>query len=128
MEKGKKSITTIYLDNDIVRFCRDNHINLSEWVNREFIKQFMSLDTKVKELDETCKKVESLKEEINTIRARAEQLSRNFTTREIQFLRSVTLMLKEGRNINALWKRFILDFNRKIQLIEFTHLVKLYKK
>lgn len=116
-----KRQTTIYLLKDVFNYCKENKINLSEWVNTEFTKQYLSLTSKQEELAR-------LQKEITEIKERVETQNKLLTSREIRYICQVKARQREGKDLTSMWRWFNTEYNRKLSFAEFEELVEFYER
>ena len=124
----EKKITTIYVSPDILEYCKDNKISLSEWVDTEFSYKFLSVGSKYKEIENAKNRIEELTQEIEGIKARRADLAKGLTTRELRFIGTVKPLLRQGFELNAIKNRFNEEHKRNFSLDEFRALVEFYEE
>jgi hypothetical protein len=121
-----KKITTIYVNKDIKEFCKDNKINLSDWINTEFTDKFLSAGFKVKLIEEKSREIEKLKEEVKQIRERRDELKTTLSEREIKGICSCVARRSKGFNLNSMCNFFNDEYKRTFTIDEFVGLLDLY--
>ena len=100
----KKKSTCVYINNEIIEYCKKFKINLSEWINTEFTKKNLNIQSKMA-------KIQQLQVEIDQIKERTDIINKSLTQRELRYICQVTARIKEGKNISALWRRFNIEYN-----------------
>lgn len=125
MEKAR---TTIYLDKEVHDFCKDNKINISEYLNNKIREDFLDINSKVRELEQIKNREEELKEEIQQMRERAASLTNELTTREKRFIYSIPEKLKQGYEFKAMFRLFNNENNRNYTYDEFVQLYRAHEK
>jgi hypothetical protein len=125
MEKTKQ--TSLNIEIDILNFCKENKIVLSQWVNKKFSDEFFGLNSKIKRLEEIKQEEYKLKKQIELIKSRTQDINSNLTTREIRFLQSVELKRKQGFEMKAMHNLFTNDY-RNISFDDFISLAKKYEE
>lgn len=123
----EKKITTVYIDKDILEHRSKFKICLSEWINKNYREHFLSLKSKVDQLEEIHGRMLDLKDEIAVLRERTEIVERGLTISERRFLSTVRSLLREGKEITHIWRRFNSEFNRCFTFDEFASLVDFYE-
>jgi hypothetical protein len=122
-----KTTTSIRVDEEILDFCRSNHISLSEWVCREFGKQFLGLQSKLTELGELENKADELRGIIKAQKERLTQLNLQVTNLERRYLKNVPERHRSGFNMKSMHDFYNNEFSRNLSFDEFISLVELYK-
>ena len=125
MSKERKNIS---LDEDVNKDIEEKikkfKFNFSEWVNLEWRKQFMSIESKQEEIKNCQKRVEILKNEVKIIRERNEDIRSILTGNEVRYLQSVPSLMKKGFEASAVWRRFNNTFKRDFEYSAFRELVR----
>jgi len=126
-KENTKKRTTIYLYDDIIQYVKKNKINLSEWLNKEFREQYLSINSKRKELESCLHKISILKKEISIIKQRKESLFMNITEAEKREIATIMPRLRKGFSFDAIRKGFNQNHNRSFSVDELRYLVNLYE-
>ena len=100
--------------------------DLSAWFNQIYQYNFMSIDGMVKEIEKKSNEINELKERINKAKGMAKNIGKILNYNEINFILKVPILIKDGKEWNAIRRRFNSDFNRDIELTEFQELVRQY--
>lgn len=119
--------TTVYLDEDIVNHARENKINISQWLNAKYTDTYLSISTKMQELDAHKKACEKLELEIAKIKQRQTDLKTSLTWHEQRFIAKVIPMIRDGYDYKSLHERFCNEHNRTMDFSEFRALVEFYE-
>lgn len=127
MPKEDKVVRSIYISKEINKFCKRNSINLSDWVNIEFAKKFLSMDSKYRELEAIYKRRDILTKEIEDGKERRMSLKANLTQNERRFIYTVTPKLRKGFKLTAMRNFFNQEYGKRLTLDEFRSLVDLYE-
>lgn len=122
-----RKVTSLNIDKDVLEFCRDNKINLSEWVSTEFSKKFLGMDSKIKRLKEIEKEKTQLLYEIELIKERQDSVSKQLTQNEIRYICTVKAKLRSGCDFNSIKNFFNDEYHRNLSLDEFRSLVKFHE-
>lgn len=117
----KKEQTTVYLFKEVKVFAKKFKINLSEWVNTEFCKQFLSLDSKKKQRD-------LLDAEIKAVEERLDVMDKSLTAREQRYICQVMPRIREGKELTSMWRWFNNEYGREFTIDQFQALVQFYEK
>jgi hypothetical protein len=120
-------ITSVNIDQEIIDFCGKNHINLSEWIRKEFARQYFSLYNKVKELEELQTKLDTMKQDIQDQKTRMENMKVLLTQAERRYLANVPAKIKAGFKIQAMLDYYNNEFSKDLGTQEFLSYVELYK-
>lgn len=105
------------LDKEIFEHIQKSNINFSEWVSREWTKQFMSEDL-------ILDKIKELNKELEDMHQRKEALQVGITSSEKRFLLDIPRLIADGKDWSALKDRFNIMFNRSYDLSTFKKTVK----
>lgn len=119
---GKK-VTSIYMKDEVRIFCDKHNINFSEWANDTFTEQFLSLGSKVRQLENITKQAQELQEQIKTIRDKQATLLKTLSSDQKIFLKSVPLWIEDGKDICAVRTRFNKQFAVKYNQDEFLTMI-----
>jgi hypothetical protein len=106
---------------DIAFRKREFKFNFSLWVQNAYINEFMSLDSKKKELEELEEKRKILKDDINRLEKIGESMQKELNRDERRFLHKIKYMLDEGSTIDGLCDIFNQRFQRNLSLDEFKY-------
>jgi hypothetical protein len=121
----EKIRTTIYLNKDIVEFCKQHKINKSDWFETNFRDSFFGINSKVKRLEEIKQEEERIKAEIKIAKERSENLALQLTDSEKRYFYSVPEKLKNGADLKSVHNFFNYEFKRSF---DFDCFLMLYKK
>lgn len=124
----EKSRTTLFVRDDVRNHAREFKVNLSEFLNREYVNKYLSLDVKEAKLTYAEQEVARLKAEITQDKERLESLSLELTEHERRYLATVMPRRRAGYDMRAMWAFFNTEYKRKVEFSEFEHLVRLYEQ
>jgi len=123
-----KQITTINLRTDIKKYCQDNKINLSEWINTEFYAKFLSANARIKNITNLKNQIEKEEKILKQIKERQDAIQKSLTNREIRYITSIKARENKGFKIKEMLKFYNYEFKRNITQEELTELINLYEK
>ena len=96
-EQPETKQTSMNIRKDILNFCKEHKLNLSNWVNETFSEEFFGLQAKVKELDKTTIRMEELRQDIKRIKSAFDKEKQKLTPNEITFIKSVKAKQSKGQ-------------------------------
>ena len=117
--KSNKRVTSIYILDEVREYCETHNMNFSQWANKSFLEQYLSLGSKVRELAETLKHAEDLKHQIKRIKEEAAGLVAKLTPDQKDFMRGIPSLLKDGKDLMAIKSRFNEQFKTRYSQDEF---------
>jgi len=120
--------TTFYIDSDIIKFCKENKINMSEWFSTEFKNKFFGVNAKVIELEQIKQREAEIKKEIQEIKERVSSQKLQLTDREKRFIYSIPERLKTGKDLKAIHNFFNYEYNRNLPFDDFLIMYKQHAK
>lgn len=119
----KQQITTVYVNKEIKTFCKQNKINLSKWINQTFIKQYLSIESKINLINLKYKEIEEIKVEVKQIKQNCLEALKTLTIREKQYIQTVPKRLTKGANMNSIKDCFNNTFKRNLSLEQFQQII-----
>jgi len=127
-----KSPKNISLDSDVA-FDVSNRVKLhgfvfSDYVNRCYRRDFMSGEYFDKEIKECKERIKYLEEQKENSKILEESFKESFSRDEVRFMRDVSRMLQEGKDLKSITKRFNVAFNRDLSCEDFKRKVNIYGK
>jgi len=114
--------------NDISEKSKKYGFEFSSWVNREYRNQFMSIEAKREQIKKHQQEIKKLKEEIIRIVEFNKAIEQSLGRDEIRFFRNVPRLLKEGKKLINLFRRYNVSFNRDISIYKFRELVHYFER
>lgn len=126
-----KIIKCISLDKKIVEDIKKRQkkysFNFSEWVGTKYQEQFMSIDSKQKEIEKLNKKITKLREDIKFTKKYEDIARKILNTTEKRFLLNVPIMLNSGSTIEGLCETFNRLNQKDFSIEEFKKVVEAVK-
>ena len=113
---------------DIQQRNKHHGFNFSDWVEKQYEKEFLSVEKKQKEKEEYKKIILSLDKEILAIKEREEMFSASLSRTEKRFLLSVPRLLENGMELGAILKRFNVEFNKHYTQKEVRNIIRFLEK
>lgn len=120
----EKTVTSVRLYTAIIKFCKQNNINLSAWINKSFMDRYLSAEAKQLELDFHLSKAKLIEEELNKLNS---VTSINLTAPEKKYFETIPYWLSNPTvTIEALHRRFNFEFKKDFTEEEFAKLAEYY--
>jgi len=123
----EKKITTVYIEKEIREHAKTFKISLTDFINLEYRRKYLSLESKMQRLQKLDVEKEDLLKEIRELRERLENAKIELTVAEQRNLSTVKVRQRKGMEISSMWRFFNSEYNRNFTLVEFEQLVNLYE-
>jgi hypothetical protein len=112
-----KTLKAISIDKNVADSIRAKKeecgFNFSEWVEKTYKEQFLNIDILNDKKQEYINLIQNIDKNIEEIKQRKAVYDSELSTPEKRYLLGIPRLVKEGKNIVAITKRFNVSFNRK---------------
>ena len=115
----EKKITTLYLDAELIKDLRAREVNLSEFVNNALRNTYRNVTVLYKKEKRLSKELYEVRTELKQLHISLGIKWKELNPQSQSYLKSIPSLLKSGKDIKALWKRFNLEFDNKFTYDEF---------
>lgn len=133
MEKKEISVSfrvTQTVKNRMEKLKRDHNWSAQDYWHDKFTEDYLEISGLQKKLEQTNKEKEALEqrqkellEQIKQIKDLDAQLESNLTRDMKYFLKRVPKLLEEGKDVVAIYNRFVSEFNATVKIKDFSRLV-----
>lgn len=102
--------------------------NFSGYVEKCFIKDFLSEEELIKEREEHLNRLKEIDIELKVLSVNDFKFFKGVTDEEKRFIKDVIIKVSNGYDIKAFNKVFNKNFKRDLSLYDFKELIRLYSK
>ena len=123
MEEFNKKITTVYIDEEIKKFCKSNKLNLSDWINLRFNEEFLTTQTKLRRVIKLRSDANLIEKEVKVLKKNVRNIIKTFSSEQLGFVCEVNKLVDGGFDLQAIRRRFNSGFGSSFSLSEFEQIV-----
>lgn len=122
-----KTQKLISIDDNILESIQERKLNcgfnFSEWVENRYINEFLNIERLEQDYIKYNTKLTDIKNTIKELKKLPNTNVQDFTDEEQTYIKRIPILLKEGKNINAVTKRFNFDFKKKLTVQQLKNMI-----
>ena len=126
MVKTRRNITFSEKNEKVLKILKKDHFCLSEWVNKQFMEEFSSIEQKKDLITKYETNIVILTKQIKEMQERQIAYTTNYSRPEIRFLTDINRLVMEGKDMKSLLNRFNISFHKELTMQQFKKVIAYY--